>query len=171
MNIVGLDVDYRDDHAQTGWVLFQDWSDGFPLGQGTVRSEGVEPYEPGAFFRRELPALLKTLESLPVEVGGLVIDGFCWLGADRPGLGAHLYETLRGKAWVVGVAKRPFQGHPGLPVVRGNATQPLWVTACGMNPEQAARWVQSMHGPYRLPTLLKRADQLARSGRPVSSFS
>jgi len=120
----------------------------------------VVAYEPGAFYRRELPPLLTALKNLgPVE--GVVVDGFCWLGADRPGLGARLYEALGSRAWVVGVAKRPFHGQPGLPVRRGT-TKPLWVTTCGLETERAVRAVASMHGPFRIPTLLKRADQLAR---------
>ena len=31
-----------------------------------------------------------------------------------------------------------------------------------MNADGAAELVRGMHGPHRLPTLLKRADQLAR---------
>lgn len=162
MNIVCLDVDYRDDHACTGWLLFRDWQDAVPLREGQVRSEGVAAYEPGAFYRRELPALLHTLQSLPEQVDGVVVDGFCWLGVDRPGLGAHLYEALGGQSWVVGVAKRAFHGQPGLPVSRWGS-KPLWVTSCGMDGQAAAGRVLSMHGPYRLPTLLKRVDRLSRS--------
>jgi deoxyribonuclease V len=161
VSIVCLDVDYRGDQAHTGWVAFQDWSDASPLAEGTVVSVGAADYQPGEFYRRELPPLLKTLSTFSTLPEGIVVDGFCWLGQDRPGLGAHLYEALGRQAWVVGVAKRPFQGNPGVPVERGS-TRPLWVTACGLSPEKAAGWVQSMHGPYRLPTLLKRVDQLSR---------
>ncbi len=161
MHIACLDVDYRDDHAQTGWLIFQDWQDATPLHEGRLRSEGGAAYEPGAFYRRELPALLRTLESLPLPVDGVVVDGFCWLGVERPGLGAYLYEALGGRSWVVGVAKRAFHGEPGLPVSRWGS-KPLWVTSCGMDAEKAAERVLSMHGPYRLPTLLKRVDQLSR---------
>jgi deoxyribonuclease V len=31
-----------------------------------------------------------------------------------------------------------------------------------MNSHEAAEFIRGMHGPHRLPTLLKRADQLAR---------
>lgn len=161
MNIVCLDVDYRDDHAQTGWVLFQDWTDAAPLREGRVRSEGVVAYEPGEFYRRELPALLRTLESLVEPVDGVLVDGFCWLGLHRPGLGWHLHQALAERCWVIGVAKRPFHGEPGLPVSRAGS-KPLWVTACGMDQQRAADCILSMHGPFRLPTLIKRTDQLSR---------
>ena len=48
------------------------------------------------------------------------------------------------------------------PVLRGDSSRPLFVTAAGMNPHGAAELVRGMHGPHRVPTLLKRADQLAR---------
>ncbi len=163
MNIVCLDVDYRVDQASTGWVLFQDWGAETASQEGQVLQAGVAPYQPGAFYLRELPPLLHALERLPTVPTGIVVDGFCWLGPERPGLGVHLWEALGRRGWVVGVAKTPFQGHPGLPVVRGNTTKPLWVTACGVEAQWAAERVQSMHGPYRMPTLLKRVDQLARS--------
>jgi deoxyribonuclease V len=38
----------------------------------------------------------------------------------------------------------------------------LFVTAAGIAPPRAADLVRSMHGPHRIPTLLKRTDQLAR---------
>jgi deoxyribonuclease V len=48
-------------------------------------------------------------------------------------------------------------------VVRGTeAKRPLYVTAAGVGVDQAAAWVRSMHGPHRLPTLLKRVDRLCR---------
>jgi hypothetical protein len=36
------------------------------------------------------------------------------------------------------------------------------VTAAGVSAEEAAGWVTRMHGPFRIPTMLKRLDQLAR---------
>lgn len=163
MNLICLDVDYRGDHSCTGWALFQDWSDAAPTQEGRVIHSGVADYEPGAFYRRELPPLLHALETLGTVPDGVIVDGFCWLAAERPGLGVHLWEALGRRGWVVGVAKTSFQGHPGLPVVRGNTSKPLWVTACGVEPQWAADRIQSMHGPYRSPTLLKRVDQLART--------
>ena len=49
-----------------------------------------------------------------------------------------------------------------LPVLRGESLRPLFVSAAGMDHARAAALVQGMHGAYRVPTLLKRADQLAR---------
>jgi len=48
-----------------------------------------------------------------------------------------------------------------IPVVRGVSRRPLFVTTAGINAEEAAKGVQAMHGPYRIPTLLKLVDSAA----------
>ena len=63
---------------------------------------------------------------------------------------------------MIGVAKTAFAGAPAVPVVRGDSARPLYVTAAGLDPQLAARHLAAMHGPHRLPTLLKRVDTLAR---------
>lgn len=133
-----------------------------------VDVHGVAAYEPGAFYRRELPCLQAALAQL--SVGGdavLVIDGYVFLDADgRKGLGAHLHDAT-GRA-VVGVAKSPFKGSDfARAVVRGSAKRPLFVTAAGVDLGDAAAAVAAMHGKHRLPTLVLRADQLARGHRAV----
>lgn len=45
----------------------------------------IAPYQPGEFYRRELPCLLAVLACGPVaEV--IVVDGYVWLGPERAGL-------------------------------------------------------------------------------------
>jgi deoxyribonuclease V len=63
---------------------------------------------------------------------------------------------------VIGVAKSAFAGASAIEITRGAGTRPLYVTAIGIDARLAAAHVQSMHGPYRQPTLLKRVDQLTR---------
>jgi hypothetical protein len=96
----------------------------------------------------------------PVEA--VVIDGHVWLRDGQPGLGARLHEALGARIAVIGVAKAAFAGGSAVPVLRGGSSRPLFVTATGMNAHGAAELVRGMHGPHRLPTLLKRADRLAR---------
>jgi len=108
------------------------------------------------------PAELR--EAAPVR--SVIIDGYVWLGAGRPGLGAHLYEALGQRIAVVGVAKRRFHGAgDAVPVLRGTSQVPLFVTAVGIDPSEAAEGVRRMHGGHRIPTLLKRVDRLSRDGR------
>jgi deoxyribonuclease V len=64
---------------------------------------------------------------------------------------------------VIGVAKTAFHGSDfAARVLRGASRNPLFVTARGVPVNDAARWVEAMHGPHRVPTLLARVDRLAR---------
>jgi len=161
--IVCLDVDYRRTAAVAAGIWFRGWSAREPEVEVTAAFDNVAPYQPGEFYRRELPCLLRVLSRGPAaEV--IVIDGYVWLGPDRPGLGAHLYEALDRRANVVGVAKTRYMGAlDAVPVYRGGSRSPLYVTAAGVDATEAAAAVAAMHGPYRIPLLLRRVDQLART--------
>lgn len=161
--IACLDVDYRETAAYAAGLAFHDWSDAAPAVEKIIPVSRVHPYQPGQFFRREPPCLLAVLRELP-PVAVVIVDGYVWLdGVSVAGLGAHLYQALAGKVAVIGVAKTRFAGAgAAVEVVRGRSTRPLFITAAGMNTESAAEHVRSMHGPNRIPTLLKRVDSLAR---------
>jgi deoxyribonuclease V len=157
-----IDVDYRERGAVAACVLFDSWADGQSTAEVVKEIAHIEPYQPGQFYRRELPCLLAVLADVPELPTTIVVDGYVWLAKGRPGLGAHLYEALGRRTPVIGVAKSPFIGAPAEPVRRGGSQRPLYVSAAGMNRLIAAQLVQAMHGPYRLPTLLRRVDQLCR---------
>jgi deoxyribonuclease V len=163
VRIAITDVAYFDDVAFAACVVALSWGDQFPADTRVVLRTPVEEYVPGAFWQRELPCLLGVLDGLRAEV--VVVDGYVWLDdAGRPGLGAHLHERLG--LPVVGVAKTAFDGSSHAHhVMRGASKKPLYVTSVGMDADEAAAAVASMHGPHRLPTLLTLADHLARSGR------
>ncbi|HTJ32378.1 MAG TPA: endonuclease V [Dactylosporangium sp.] len=121
----------------------------------------VAPYEPGSFYKRELPAIRAVLAATaPVEL--LIVDGYVDLDpGGRPGLGAHVHEALG--LPVIGVAKTSFHtATHAVEVVRGEAVKPLFVTAAGLPLATAAEWVRAMRGEYRLPDALRRVDALAR---------
>jgi deoxyribonuclease V len=163
--IVAMDVHY-DDERQLGRaaaVVFFGWEDESPRLCRVLEHPGPEPYVPGQFYRRELPCLLPLLEQVRKELslGVVIVDGHVDLGPDRPGLGRHLYDALGGAIEVVGVAKSAFEGAPALPLLRGRSARPLWVSSTDCA-ESAVRCVASMHGRDRVPTLLRRVDQLAR---------
>jgi deoxyribonuclease V len=169
-----VDVSYEKQRAVTGCVGFERWSDPVSSLELVVPSHASpQPYVPGQLYKRELPYLLTAVnmvsEQLAIET--VVVDGHVWLNTGRPGLGAHLYEMLGRRCPVVGVAKAPFRAAPGscatdgrdtVTVKRGRSRHPLYVSAAGMDAGAAAQRVREMSGPYRIPTLLKRADQLAR---------
>jgi deoxyribonuclease V len=164
--IAAMDVQYADPDAVVGVVYFEGWGDASPVGEATCRVAGVAAYEPGAFYKRELPCLLAGLQAGGRKVDVVVIDGYVWLDRDkRPGLGARLFDALEGKIPVVGVSKTAFHGDEfSARVVRGESRLPLFVTAVGMGQEEAAACVKRMHGEHRIATLLKRVDRLARGG-------
>lgn len=162
--IAFVDVDYRDDGAVAACVLLRAWEDEVPAAELVERIAHVEPYQPGQFYRRELPCLLAVLNKAPAPLTTVVVDGYVWLADEtRPGLGAHLYEALGRTVPVVGVAKTQFlSAVVAREVVRGDSKRPLYVTAAGVAVDVATANVARMHGPYRIPTVLKRVDQLCR---------
>jgi deoxyribonuclease V len=164
--IACVDVDYREAGAIAACVCFQSWSDDTPASESVIPISDVEPYQSGQFYRRELPGVLAVLKSLPDLPQVIVLDGYVWLGDRQPGLGAHLYEALGRRVAVIGVAKTRFaRAEPTAEVLRGRSRSPLYVTAAGIGVAEAAGHIRAMHGPYRIPTLLKRVDQLSRGRR------
>jgi deoxyribonuclease V len=160
--IVALDVQYNQTQsdATAAAVVFAQWTDAVPTADYSCVIENVQPYVPGEFFRRELPCLLAVLGKINEPVTTIVIDGYVRLN-DRPGLGQHLFEHLNQSTPVIGVAKTPFHGASPVEVFRGSKS-PLFVSAMGIDLQEAAIHIKAMHGPYRMPRLLKRVDLLAR---------
>ncbi|UBV45317.1 endonuclease V (plasmid) [Deinococcus taeanensis] len=158
-----VDVDYREQEAVSACLLFETWAAGQPTRTLVERVAPVAPYVPGSFYLRELPCLLAPLRQVTALIDTVIVDGYVWLDQEgRPGLGAHLYDALEQQLPVIGVAKSAFRGAPAVEVRRGDSTRPLYVTAAGMNPRQAAEHIQEMHGAHRLPSLLRQVDQLCR---------
>lgn len=162
--ILALDVHYHDPGATVAGLTFADWDAPQAASDHLHKLENVAPYEPGAFYRRELPCLLALIGTQAALPRTIVIDGFVTLGPDhRPGLGAHLHAALQGRVPVIGVAKTPFRGTPPeTELRRGRSKTPLYVTAAGMSLAEARARVFAMHGPYRIPTLLAAVDRLCR---------
>jgi deoxyribonuclease V len=164
--LAAVDVDYRNEGgAVAACVLFNDWTDGLSAGDHTERIAHVEPYQPGQFYKRELPCLLAVLRHAAAPLDAVVVDGYVWLGEGHAGLGAHLSEALGRRTPVVGVAKTLFRSarRSARPVLRGGGARALWVTAAGVDLDEAAERVRRMHGTFRIPTLLKRVDHLCRT--------
>ena len=186
--IVALDVDYRDDHAVAAAVVIADWETERVVLEDRVHVAGIEPYEPGNFYARELPPLLAIWERLessratrerregfsPAEsedrrsgrslprIHTLIVDGYVWLDSnDTPGLGGRLWESLDQRVCVIGVAKTRFRdGAAATEVLRGSSAKPLFVTAAGMDVEAAAARVEQMAGGHRIPVVLGAVDRL-----------
>jgi deoxyribonuclease V len=163
--IAFTDVHYTDPSARAACVLAADWADATPAREVTVQVSPIAAYEPGAFYKRELPCLVAVLAKAgPVEC--VVIDGYVWLDREgTPGLGAHLHAALGGAVPVVGLAKTAYRGSEmALELARPGTVKPLFLTSIGWTPEFAREKAARLHGEFRLPTLIKRVDQLSRTG-------
>lgn len=160
-----LDVAYSLAGTVAACVTFEAWSDGTPTNELVWYGPPAAPYRRGRLFERELPPLVAVLEALQPPPSLVIVDAYVWLDEGKtPGLGGHLFRALGGATVVMGVAKRPFAGAPAIPVRRGRSRRPLWVSAAGVEPGWAAERIAAMHGSFRLPTLVQRADWLAREG-------
>jgi deoxyribonuclease V len=151
-----VDVHYSGDKATAACLTASNWTDAKPLRERVVRVDGVAPYVPGKLYLRELPPILAVLDH---DADVVVIDAYVWLAHGRKGLGARLADAI--DAAVVGVAKTPFRGARAIEVLRGESKKPLYVTSTGLRTAPAC--IRSMHGDFRIPTLLRRADELSRS--------
>lgn len=171
---LALDVHYeaspQGELACAGAITFADPADPVPRSSHVHTLRDPAPYVPGAFYERELPALLPLVRGararLPVTT--VLVDGHVDLDAGRPGLGRHLHEALGAppEVQVVGVAKSAFAGAPSRPVLRGGSERPLHVSATS-DLDGAVALVAALHGEHRLPTLLTWVDHLARGKRPA----
>ena len=166
--IIAVDVDYRDGFAVAAAVDFVAVTADVADLEVTVVVRDVADYEPGAFYKRELPCVLQVLDSVTargVVVDTVVVDGHVWLSPGEPGLGARLHAALVEAGVdvaVIGVAKNPWHDtRAHIAVVRGGA-KAVHVSAIGIDVAVAAELVAQLDGVHRLPTLLKRVDRLCR---------
>jgi len=160
-----VDVHYlRPGGARAAAVIAGDAAFSAVLAEQTAEVPQVAPYRPGEFFARELPPIRAVLAGVR-GLGLLIVDGYADLDpGGRPGLGAHAHAAFG--VPVIGVAKTRFRpASHAVQVLRGNSARPLFVTAAGMDPAEAASLVRAMAGRFRVPDALRRADALARSGR------
>lgn len=172
--LVCVDVDYRDapgggTRAFAAGIVFADWASPTSAAEHVVQIAAVAEYEPGQFYKRELPCVLAVLEQVEFGIHGIVIDGYVVLDEHGTlGLGGHQWEQLGRRIPVIGVAKNPFsRPNPSIELLRGDSQRPLYVTALGVDVEAAAADVHRMHGRFRLPTMLKRVDRLCRDADPT----
>lgn len=161
-----LDVYYHDHSAKAVCLLFERWKDKRAAHIYTEEIEGVEDYQPGAFYKRELPCLLQVLKAVDLSlIEVILIDGYVYLDDEgRYGLGGWLYKSLNETCPVLGVAKTAFHNNTKnvVAITRGRSRKPLYITAVGMQPADAARCIRQMAGLYRIPDLLKELDRITK---------
>lgn len=162
---LALDVYYGPTSARGAAIGFAHASDETPAFR-VVRDFVGAPgeYEPGDFKKRELPYLLELVETSRSHAAPttILVDGYVFLDGGRPGLGAHLYDALERTVPVIGVAKTRYRGAAAIELLRGASKSPLLVSAAGMEPADAAAFVASLHGEFRIPTMLRLVDRASR---------
>lgn len=165
MKIV-IDVHYQNnDFAVASGILFRDWTASTPEKEISVHVNNIQPYKTGFFFERELPCITALLEQVNEELSLIIIDGYVTLGKDATdGLGAYLYQKMGQAIPIIGVAKNQFYGTPQTcKLFRGESKKPLFITSLGIDIENAKSLIASMHGEFRVPTLLKAVDTICRN--------
>jgi deoxyribonuclease V len=166
---LAFDTYYYNNQARTVGLVFDRWEDDKPLSIYTETLTGVAAYTPGEFYKRELPCILSLCKQINLQpLTTIIVDGYVFLDdSGEPGLGAYLYQALENKIPVIGVAKTNFariEKEKQL-LYRGQSRQPLYITATGTLAIQAASHILSMHGEYRIPTLLKMLDKLTKENK------
>lgn len=162
MKILAFDVHYKENTAKIVCAVFNDWKASKADEYIVKYLSDVAEYEPGSFYKRELPCLMEVLKDLDLsEISHIIIDGFVYLDdAGKKGLGAYLYDGLPIKPAIIGVAKSSFHNNTihVQAIKRGESNNPLFVTAVGMDLTEAADKIKNMTGNYRMPDLLKEVD-------------
>jgi len=164
--ILAFDTYYYDGKAKTICLEFQQWNQSTDFKVHTEIIDNVAEYIPGEFYKRELPCILSLLNQIDLKkVEVIIVDGFVYLDDEKKyGLGGHLYEKLNQEIPIIGVAKTNFasiEKHKRS-LLRGDSQKPLYVTAIGIELEDAFQKVESMAGEFRMPTLLKEMDRLTK---------
>jgi len=164
--IYAFDTYYFDEFAKTVCIAFKNWNSEKEQEVFTEKTAIVSHYESGAFYKRELPCILSLLKQITLNSDDLIIvDGFVTLDNNgKIGLGGYVYDELNGFVPVIGIAKNNFSAPDDQrrSVCRGDSKTPLFVTAKGADVDEVKIRVEEMAGNFRIPTLLKKLDQLTR---------
>lgn len=164
--ILAFDTYYFDEKAKTVCLEFSEWNEDKNFKVYTEIIDNVEEYIPGEFYKRELPCILSLLNQIDLAIiDVIVVDGFVYLNDEgKYGLGGYLYEKLNKQIPIIGVAKTNFASIEinKKALFRGDSKKPLYITSIGIDLEEAFNKVESMHGEFRFPTLLKELDRLTK---------
>jgi deoxyribonuclease V len=164
---LALDVHYKTNYAKCVGVTFFTTNDEVSQDVIIETLKDIEPYQPGEFYKRELPCLLEVILKVDLStIDAIIVDGHVYIDNDgNYGLGGYLYQTLEHRVPIIGVAKRAFHANKEtvIEVLRGSSNNPLHVSAIGMNLNTAAQFIKDMYGNHRHPRLLKTLDAFTKT--------
>lgn len=160
--IIAFDTYYYDNKAKTIGVSFNSWEDENYQKIYSEIIEGVAEYEPGSFYKRELPCITSLLKKINLdEIDTIIVDGYVILDDNgKLGLGGRLFEKLDKQIPIIGVAKTGYHSNKlnTKALIRGKSKNPLYISALGIELNLAYENIKSMHGKHRMPTLLQLMD-------------
>ena len=93
--IACLDVGYTDTVARAACVVINNWRASRPAAAHVAKIHEVKDYQPGEFYRRELPCIQAVLGKLNQPPTCIVVDGYVWLDANHRCLAAIGFPGLR----------------------------------------------------------------------------
>jgi deoxyribonuclease V len=164
--ILAFDTYYFDNKAKTVCIAFDNWTSEENHEVFFELTENVEAYESGQFYKRELPCILNLLSKNKIDqIELIIIDGYVYLDdKETLGLGGHLFKDLGERIPIIGVAKTNFATieKNKRQLCRGKSIKPLYITAIGIDVDQATKFIEAMEGQYRIPNLLKKLDTLTK---------
>ncbi|MEM6721052.1 MAG: endonuclease V [Bacteroidota bacterium] len=163
--IAAIDIHYRETHAKAVCAIFN-WEDATPKQVYTAIIDKVAPYVSGEFYKRELPCVLNVLQQVNLNtLEAIIVDGHVFVTNDKKyGLGGYLWEALDQKIPVIGIAKKSFIHTENVttPIKRGVSENPLYVSCIGIDIAIVLQNINLLHGPHRMPTILKLVDSISR---------
>jgi deoxyribonuclease V len=159
--ILAIDVYYKGNIAKAVGVFFEP-DDETPRDCKIAYVNDVEDYIAGEFYKRELPCILKIIEQTNLEeIEVIIVDGYVYVDNNKKlGLGGILWETLKEKVPVIGIAKTSFLNNKDTIklVYRGESKNPLYISSIGYDLTKATDLIKEMKGKYRVPDVLKLLD-------------
>jgi deoxyribonuclease V len=159
--ILAIDVHYKNEGAKAVGILFS-MPDEMIHKTIVERISQVNSYEPGKFYKRELPCLQQVMNQVEQEeISAVIVDGHVYVNnSGEFGLGAKLWEALDQTIPVIGVAKNSFDGNKQTvhEIIRGRSKKPLYISSIGMPLDEAASLILKMTGQHRMPDLIKKVD-------------
>lgn len=165
--ILALDVHYKENNsAKSVGVLF-DWDDDKPQQTLIEYVQDIDEYVPGEFYKRELPCLMKIIETIDLKtLEAIIVDGYIYVdNSGKFGLGGILWQTLNQQIPVIGLAKTSFHGNKETvkEILRGESKNPLFVSSIDFDLNTASERIKNMKGDYRIPNLLKELDVITKT--------
>jgi deoxyribonuclease V len=165
--ILAVDVFYYNNKAKAAGLIFKNWTDSKPVETKISYSDKTEEYVSGDFYKRELPPILNLLGTIDMSgIELVIIDGYVYISDNEElGLGGYLFEHLDRRIPVIGIAKTSFAKNKKKvrEIYRGVSKNPLYISSIGIDVNNVASFVRSMHGEHRMPTLLRLLDQETRN--------